>query len=277
MALWDRRKASKVPLAQTPCPFPAGITVDLKGRAMEQLLNPVPPGHGQKANVGILHCAGISDVPLAPCLSHVVGKQPPYHTTAAASISTRLPTVPSYPAPHGSHLSSTEKFPRTPSSSPGWCPHSPAPAQRIPKGRLNVRVPPGCGIHEYPSLAVCPASSTRDMNHQPRQLRLLKCIFYRIPCTRHGGLAVFVCSTLHFLPHPDVLYLQLVAHLTWQADVGLQVPELASGQKSLVRPSTSVGGEFYCLGTAGSMSEENRVTLFRSSISSLFLLPQPRA
>lgn len=72
------------------------------------------------------------------------------------------------------------------------------------------------------------------MNHQTRQLRLLKCIFYRIPRSRHGGLAVFVCSTLRFLPHPDVLYLQLVAHLTWQADVGLQVPELASGQKSLV-------------------------------------------
>lgn len=84
---------------------------------------------------------------------------------------------------------------------------------------------------QVPSLSLCLTSSAQDMNHHTRQLRLLKYIFYRIPRTRHGGLAVFVCSTLRFLHHPDVLYLQLVAHLTWQADVGLQVPELASGQK----------------------------------------------
>lgn len=145
----------------------------------------------------------------------------------------------SCPTPH--HTSLPTSLPRRNAPPPqpphqAWCPPSPAPAAAGPQWQAERAGPPRLWLRgtRVPSLAVCLASSTRDMNHQPRQLRLLKYIFYRIPCTRHGGLAVFVCSTLRFLPHPDVLYLQLVAHLTWQADVGLQVPELASGQKSLV-------------------------------------------
>lgn len=62
---------------------------------------------------------------------------------------------------------------------------------------------------------------------------------------RHGGLAVFVCSTLGFLPPPDVLYLQLVAHLTWQADVGLQSARISLGtKKALCDPAPQWEGSF---------------------------------
>lgn len=46
-------------------------------------------------------------------------------------------------------------------------------------------------------------------------------------------------------PRPDVLYLQLVAHLTWQADVGLPSARISLGtKKALCDPAPRREGSF---------------------------------
>lgn len=160
MALWagelDRRRASKAPLVQTPSPFPTGNHGEPQRQGNRAAPRPCLSRTRAESKDGVLHCADTSNLLLAPCLPHAVGKQPPYHTidaAIAASISTRLPTVPSYRAPHGSHLSSTEKCPPCPSLlTRRGVPPALLLQQRVPKGRLPMRVPPDCGVHEYPAL-----------------------------------------------------------------------------------------------------------------------------
>lgn len=121
--------------------------------------------------------------------------------------------------------------------------------------------------HKHPTF--CSASHKRGPSHEitrPSSSAPLKYIFYPIP---HGAIAAFVCGTLRFLPCPDVLYLQLVARLTWQADVWPPAPESALGHKSLVSPTA-------CALPAPAQWDPHGDCI-RTFIPCLYQLPRPRA
>lgn len=239
------------PCPNTPLPSPLDPPGTSKARAIRRLLSssprrrprtPAESKRGHPAPVPVLVANAPRTLPLSSRGETATLPHRRHHRCRL-----HLCTASHHPVPpcatRSSHLSATDKCPRCPPPPQppcrAWRPPDPAPAgpRTQAEGARTPRVAAAAYVGrdpQVPGVSLCLKSGTRDVNHQTRQLRLLKCIFYRIPRSRHGGLAVFVCGTLRFLPHPDVLYLQLVAHLTWQADVGLQVPELASGQKSLV-------------------------------------------
>lgn len=234
----DRRKASKAPLVQTSLsllPCSTHWEPQRQGQSgSSSALSPPDTGRNQtQASQTLMGtCNKRSSHPTTSTPqgnSHLVTPSaplllpPPLHSLhyPVLPCATRSP-----PLCHGQMPSPSSLI--KPHAGPGIPPTLPL---RLPKRRLNVWLPSSDSQvvatasvvqdPQLPSLSLHLTSSARDMNHQVRQHRPLKYIFYQIPCACHGGLAVFVCSTLRFLPHPDVLYLQLVAHLTWQADVGL--------------------------------------------------------
>lgn len=294
MALWageeDRRKASKVPLVQTPLSLPSSTQREPQWRGQSgsssALFPPRTPADSKRGHPGPVRVL-VTNAPRTPppsrrretaTLSHHPHHCCCLHLYMASHHPVR--TVPT-------SLPRTNASPSSPTQPPlrAWHPPDPVPAAAAPQtqvervGPLQQLPGPGHDVRgSRPASArpfalpheQCPRHESPDSAAQTAEVYFLS----NSSCPPRWTCCV--CLQHASLPRPSRCAVPAAggpSHLAGRC--GAVSARISLGTK---KPCvTSSGGEFYCSGTAGSTSEENRVTLFTSSIFSLSLLPQPRA